>query len=106
MNRLNTLIQQRTSARRNAARACASRVIEEAKGHGVDISVVGSLAKGRFRTHSDVDLLVRGKTDGAHRAMVEKLVADQLRGTELPYDLIFEADISPERVRDLLHDCI
>ena len=106
MSRIDTLLDRRASERRSVAQACASRIVEEAKSHGVDISVVGSLAKGRFRVHSDIDLLVRGSTNPARRAMLEKLVANQLRATELPYDLIFEADISPERVQELLHDCV
>jgi len=36
--------------------------------------------------------------------MIERLVADHLRGTGLPYDLIFASDISPERVQELLND--
>jgi hypothetical protein len=38
--------------------------------------------------------------------MVERLVADQLRGTNIPYDLIFASDISSERVQELLNDCV
>lgn len=106
MNKIDTLIRRRADERRRAAQACVSRILQSAKGRGVDISVVGSLAKGRFRVHSDIDLLVHGRTDPARRAAVEQLVADHLRGTNIPYDLIFASDISPERVQELLNDCV
>ncbi|MER8973967.1 MULTISPECIES: nucleotidyltransferase domain-containing protein [unclassified Mesorhizobium] len=106
MNKINTLIHRRADDRRKTAQACVSRILRNAKACGVDISVVGSLAKNRFRVHSDVDLLVHGRTDPARRAMVERLVADQLRGTNIPYDLIFASDVSSERVQELLNDSV
>lgn len=70
------------------------------------MSVVGSLARDRFRVHSDVDLLVHGSIDPRRRSMIERLVADHFRGTDIPYDLIFASDISPDRVQELLDDCV
>ncbi|MER8400042.1 nucleotidyltransferase domain-containing protein [Mesorhizobium sp. M1348] len=106
MNKIDALIRRRADDRRKTAQACVSRILRNAKARGVDISIVGSLAKDRFRVHSDVDLLVHGSTDPAHRAMVERLVADQLRGTNIPYDLIFASDVSSERVQELLDDSV
>lgn len=104
MKRIDSLIRRRADQRRKVAQGCVSRLLREAEGCGVEISVVGSLSRHRFRLHSDVDLLVHGRTDPARRAMIERLVADHLRGTGLPYDLIFASDISPERVQELLND--
>ncbi|MER9072721.1 nucleotidyltransferase domain-containing protein [Mesorhizobium sp. M0904] len=106
MNKIDTLIHRRADDRRMTAQACVSRILRNAKARSVDISVVGSLAKNRFRVHSDVDLLVHGRTDPARRAMVERLVADQLRGTNIPYDLIFASDVSSERVQELLNGSV
>lgn len=106
MNKIDTLIHRRANDRRKTAQACVARILLNAKARGVDISVVGSLARSSFRVHSDVDLLIHGSTDPARRAMVERLVADQLRGTNIPYDLIFASDISAERVQELLNDCV
>jgi len=102
MRKIDTVIRRRADERRKAAQACVSRILRNARDRGVEISVVGSLAKDRFRDHSDIDLLVHGRTDPARRAMIERLVADQLRGTDIPYDLVFASDISPERVQELL----
>jgi predicted nucleotidyltransferase len=106
MNKIDALIRRRADGRRKTAQACVSRILGNAKDHGVDISVVGSLAKDRFRVHSDVDLLVHGSTDPERRAVVERLVADHFRGTDIPYDLIFASDISSERVQELLDDSV
>lgn len=106
MNKIDTLIRRRADERRKVAQNVVTRILRNAKGRGVDISVVGSLAKNRFRVHSDIDLLVHGRTDPARRAMVERLVADHLRGTDIPYDLIFASDISAERVQELLNDSV
>lgn len=104
MNKLDALIRRRTDERLRIARARVASIIEAAKADGIDISVVGSLKKGGFRAHSDVDLLVRGETDSPRRAAIERLVAGQLRDTDIPYDLIFASDMSTERVRELLDD--
>jgi predicted nucleotidyltransferase len=106
MNKIDALIRCRADARRRTAHSRVERILQSATHLGIDISVVGSLAKDRFGVHSDIDLLVHGKTDPARRAMIERLVADNLRGADIPYDLIFASDISPERVRELLHDCV
>jgi len=106
MNKLDMLIRRRADEHRKAAQACVSRILRDAKGRDIEISVVGSLATNRFGVHSDVDLLVHGNTDPARRVMIERLVADHLRGADIPYDLIFASDISPERVQELLHDSV
>ncbi|MEF2553498.1 nucleotidyltransferase domain-containing protein [Aurantimonas sp. A2-1-M11] len=106
MNRMDDLLRRRTDERRKVATARARQVVESAKGQGIEISIVGSLARDRFRVHSDVDLLVHGDTDPKRRVMIERLVADRFRRTDLPYDLIFASDLSSERVRELLDDCL
>ena len=106
MSKLDSLIRKRADERRQRARACALSVMNDAKERGIDISLVGSLAKGRFRVHSDVDLLVLGQMNPARRAEVERLVADRFRESRIPYDLIFAADIGPERLEELLDDIV
>lgn len=106
MNKLDRLISQRAEERRRTAWSCVSRILRDAKNCSVDISVVGSLAKNRFRVHSDIDLLVHGKTDPAQRSKIEQLVAAHLRNTGIPYDVIYASDIAPERAQELMRDCV
>lgn len=102
MNRMAALIAQRLEMRHETASVSATRILEDARQYGVDITVVGSLARQSFAIHSDVDLLVHGATDSARRLVVERLVADHMRETNIPYDLIFEADLTPDRVQELV----
>lgn len=104
MNKLDALIRRRAEERLRIARTRVASIVEAAKADGIDISVIGSLKKGGFRVHSDVDLLVHGETDPTRRATIERLVAGHFRDTDIPYDLIFASDISTERVRELLDD--
>lgn len=106
MNRMAALVAQRLEIRYEIALGSAARIVENARQHGVDITVVGSLARQSFQIHSDVDLLVHGTADPARRLFVERLVADHMRKTGIPYDLIFEADLTPDRVEELLNDIL
>lgn len=104
MRKIDALISRRTEDRRRKAQDCATQVLQVAQRNGYRISLIGSLAKDRFRLHSDVDLLVHDATNDGRRAAVERLVADQFRETDIAYDLIFASDLAPERVRELLDE--
>lgn len=106
MRRIDMLIGRRTERRRGVATACVSDIRAEAASHEIDISVIGSLATGRFAVHSDIDLLVHGETTPQRRALVERIVAMRLRGTGIPYDLIFASDLPAERLEEFLDDSI
>lgn len=106
MRRIDGLISRRTDRRRSIAMACTSDIRAEAATHQIDITVIGSLAAGRFRIHSDIDLLVQGEMTPSRRALVERIVAGRLRGTDIPYDLIFAADLPAQRVQEFLDDSI
>lgn len=106
MNKLSALAKQRTARRLRQADDYAHRIIEDAKSVGLQMTVVGSLAKNSFKAHSDIDLLVRGADAPHRRATAERLVAKHLRGTDLPYDLIFEADLTEDRLKEMLHHIV
>lgn len=103
---MQALIKDRLELRRARALQCVDAIIEAARMIGLDIILVGSLARADFRIHSDIDLLVRGKLPTEERLRAERLVADHLRNTDLPYDLLFEADLTEDRIRELLADAI
>ncbi|WP_312412394.1 nucleotidyltransferase domain-containing protein [Shinella sp.] len=97
---------KRREIRHERASAAVSRILRAAESNGVDITVIGSLAKGDFRSHSDVDLLVRGAIDPKRRPLVERLVADCMRSSAIPYDLIFEGDLTEDQIHEFLHDIV
>ncbi|MET3615353.1 putative nucleotidyltransferase [Rhizobium aquaticum] len=106
MNRMQGLTARRRETRFERASAAVARILDDAGKDGFEITVIGSLAKGDFRAHSDVDLLVRGPSDLHRRRSIERLVADQMRACEIPYDLVFEDDLTEDRLRELLHDIV
>ncbi|MCQ8782176.1 nucleotidyltransferase domain-containing protein [Mangrovibrevibacter kandeliae] len=101
---LDRVIETRTTERRRLAEARAAQILERAERQGLRISIIGSLGTPRFRLHSDVDLFVHGPIDTDKRMAVERLVADALRDTMLPYDIVYEGDLLPERAREFLDD--
>jgi predicted nucleotidyltransferase len=101
---MEALVSRRLETRHEVALSCVARILQAAREHGIDITLVGSLARADFRPHSDIDLLVRGPVASKGRLLVERLVADCMRDTAIPYDLIFEADLTKDRVQELLND--
>ncbi|WP_349368138.1 nucleotidyltransferase domain-containing protein [Salinarimonas sp.] len=71
-----------------------------------EIAVIGSLARGGFGPHSDVDLLVRGPVDTATRVRVEQTVAAAMRGSGIPADIVCACDLTPERLKEFEHDLV
>lgn len=106
MSRMDALMADRRKARQERASTSVAGILSNAERNGIFITLIGSLAKGDFGNHSDVDLLVRGSMDTKRRRLVEKLVADGMRSTDIPYDLIFEDDLSEDRRRDFLHGVV
>jgi predicted nucleotidyltransferase len=106
MNRLDLLTAKRLEMRRELASAAVARILHNAASEGIDITLVGSLARGDFRLHSDVDLLVCGLVDPKRRVLAERLVAVAMRSSDIPYDLLFEEDLTEGRLQGLLNDIV
>lgn len=106
MNRMDVLNSERRDARQLAASGCAARIIAQANAHDIEITLFGSLARGDFREHSDIDLLVRGPIDTKRRLLTERLVANEMRGTGIPYDLVFEADMQNSQLQEMLNEFV
>jgi len=99
--------RERAEARREIACTRAHLLLERLDKEGVEARVIGSLAKGLFRTHSDVDFLIRSSTvTPERRALVERVVASCMRGSGIPYDLVYASDIAPERLKEFEHDLL
>lgn len=106
MNRMNALTARRRETRHEQASSAVAHILRAADDEGIEITLVGSLARGDFRAHSDIDLLVRGPADSERRRHIEKLVADCMRPSAIPYDLIFESDLTQDRLQEMLHDAV
>jgi len=106
VSRIDSVIGERTEARLATAVARVDPLLRALRLGGTDIVVIGSLARQEFRSHSDVDLLVRGELDTPGRAKVERAVAAAMRGSGIPYDLIYAADLTEERLKEFERDLI
>lgn len=106
MTLLTDIITARTKDRHQRAERCAARILDQLGALDIDASVIGSLATGRFGLHSDIDILIRSPVDPGGRAAVERTVAGILRGTSLPYDLIFASDLTPAQREVFEHDLV
>lgn len=99
--RLSTLMRQRALARRKAALAAAALVLDELATHGIEAVVVGSLAKGPFLAHSDVDFLMLGELTAEQCLEAERIISRHMRAAGLPYDIIFACWLA-DRARSLM----
>lgn len=95
MTRWQTIIAERTEKRRQVAQAAATRALASLGAKGFDIRIFGSLARGDFRVHSDVDFLVSGPIDSERRVIVESGLCRAMEESGLPYDVIYLDDLTP-----------
>jgi len=89
--RIDRLLRQRADARRREAQRLALAALEALERIGVGAVVVGSLARGRFLGHSDVDLYVVDRHTVAPEtviATVERVMGD------FPFDVVFGDRVS------------
>lgn len=106
VSRIDNVIGERTERRRATALARVDSLLRDLHLDGFDLVVIGSLARREFKSHSDVDLLVRGRPDTLARAKVERAVAAAMRGSGISYDLIYAADLTPERLEEFERDLV
>ena len=98
LSRIEQLIANDTRDREATARMRAADALDLLAEQGVAARVIGSLARGDFRLHSDVDLLVL-RCPPALRYRIEGLVEDALQG--LPFDVVYLDEVKPERRADI-----
>ncbi|MGY4305606.1 tRNA nucleotidyltransferase (CCA-adding enzyme) [Bradyrhizobium sp. USDA 4369] len=67
VSRLDRIIGERTAHRHAMAVDRVEPLLRELRADDIDIVVIGSLARDAFKSHSDVDLLVRGELTTSRR---------------------------------------
>ena len=97
-SKLEALLARDAAERRALALAAARRVATDQTRLGIDVRLVGSLARSTFAGHSDIDLLVVG-CPTAWRYRLESVVEDVVGG--LPFDVIYLDEV-PEHRREAL----
>jgi predicted nucleotidyltransferase len=101
-SRIERLMAKRTAERRVRALRCALAAIPALNEQGVEAYVIGSLATGRFMSHSDVDYLVIGHNVPMQRRLVEATIARTMAGSNVGYDVVYEEDINEDLLKEFL----
>jgi predicted nucleotidyltransferase len=99
-SRIERLMAKRTAERRVRALRCALAAIPALNEQGVEAYVIGSLATGRFMSHSDVDYLVTGRIAQSERRLVEVTIAKTMAGSNVGYDVVYEEDIKDDLLEE------
>ena len=82
------IIRQRDAARQAEALPLAAAALRALREAGIEAWLVGSLARGDFRQHSDIDILIDAPSQ--HRTQAIRLCLAALRG--FPSSIVFKED--------------
>tara|TARA_R110002049_G_scaffold207986_1_gene378408 strand:- start:29202 stop:29510 length:309 start_codon:yes stop_codon:yes gene_type:complete len=100
MTREADIIQSRAAIRYRAALAAWYVIKSELESAGLMPTLFGSLAKGDFRGHSDIDIIVKLGDSGLSRSAVERIVS--IASGDTPVDLFFVEDLTQSDLDTLL----
>ena len=97
------ILERQVAARRREAlaRARASRTIDRLAAEGIKAKLIGSLARGTFKAHSDVDFLIL-TCPVTRKYTIESLVEDMM--APLPFSVVYLDEVDPTRRSDLLSE--
>ncbi|UWR45833.1 nucleotidyltransferase domain-containing protein [Phaeobacter inhibens] len=100
--RVTLLQEQRRQLHLKAAKAAWQTIHSDLARKGIAHELFGSLAKGDFREHSDIDLLILGKLSCGERAMVRRFAEDTASNARVKLDLHFAEDLTERTLSALL----
>lgn len=100
MSRIEALMAERTAARAATASTRALAALSALKGAGVSGWVIGSLARGEFRLHSDVDFLVDCDRRSKHAAF--RIIEGEMG--DVPFHFISARDLNETTRRQLMKE--
>lgn len=103
MTRIEALLAADARALAGEARTAARRAVAALRERGVEAKVVGSLARGDFLRHSDIDLLVTA-CPPVLRYGIEGMVEEAVEGR--PFDVVYLDEVAPERRARLLAEAV
>lgn len=104
MRKIDAIFEKRKEDRLSRAQSCVECIRERSKHLDVDFKIVGSMKRGDFKKHSDVDILVLNTIDSRLRLEFDKLVYTCADEHDIPCDLIYSQEISKESAEELLND--
>lgn len=102
MQRGEAIIERRRVERLQAAAAAWHAIHDELERVGVKHRLFGSLARGTFQAHSDIDLMIFGELSLSERVQVRQIIDKHMMPTDIDCHLFFAADITAASVERLL----
>ena len=100
MTRDADIIRSRAAVRREVALAAWYAIKSELEAVGLELTLFGSLAKGGFSTHSDIDVIVQLGDSGISRSAVDRMVRSV--SGDIPVDLLFVEDLTQSDLKTFL----
>lgn len=100
MTRDADIIRSRAAVRREVALAAWHAIKSELEAVGLALTLFGSLAKGGFSTHSDIDVIVKLGDSGISRSAVDRMIRKVSR--DIPVDLLFLEDLTQSDLKTFL----
>lgn len=100
-SRLDRLLEARALQKLAMVGPQVDYVLKKLREAGVHVEIVGSLARGEFKIHSDVDFLISDKGP-LSEVDVFNLTSDHLK--DAPFDLVFADKINPKSLELMRSD--
>ena len=100
MTRDADIIRSRAAVRREVALAAWHAIKSELEALGLELTLFGSLAKGGFSAHSDIDVIVQLGDSGISRSAVDRMVRSV--SGDIPVDLFFVEDLTQSDLKTFL----
>lgn len=98
------MVQRRTAERKAHALSFARQTLRQLDALGLGKAfVIGSLVDGTFMLHSDIDYWIEGELSWSDRTAIHRCIDHAMRGSHLPYDIVFSMDMPEERAKDFSH---
>ena len=94
-SRLDRLLDSRASEKLATVGPQVECVLKKLREAGADVEIVGSLARGDFKIHSDVDFLISDK-GSLSEVDVFNITSDHLK--DAPFDLVFADKLKPKNL--------
>jgi predicted nucleotidyltransferase len=94
------IMRERDRRRQAEAALLAASALLALRSSGMPSWVVGSLARGEFRQHSDIDILIDVPPPRKTEAL--RLCLDHLHG--FPSSIVFKDDVPPDALAALLQE--
>lgn len=102
MARIDDIIRARDVKREAEAAVAARAALRALKQVGISAHLVGSLARGDFRQHSDIDILIDAPPERRSAALRTCLGA--LRG--FPSSILFKDDLTPDALSHFMREAV